>query len=84
MIDFNDNILFRFICRWHILSECKTADLVTFTEEILFGKLYFLCSDVPIYLDISKILQYCCTIHKNIEVGDKTGFKRFIKGSYLS
>ena len=24
--------------------DCETADLVTFTEEILNGKLYFLCS----------------------------------------
>ena len=28
---------------WPNLS--KTADLVTFTEEILHGKLHFLCSD---------------------------------------
>ena len=27
-------------------SKCETADLVTFIEEILNGKLHFLCSDV--------------------------------------
>ena len=28
----------------NFFSKCETADLVTFTEEILNGKLYFLCS----------------------------------------
>ena len=28
-----------------VLNQEETADLVTFTEEILNGKLHFLCSD---------------------------------------
>ena len=38
--------LFSFLDQIYFLDR-ETADLVTFTEEILNGKLHFLCSDVP-------------------------------------
>ena len=34
----------------------ETADLVTFTEEILDGKLYFLCSECSAYSNSSSAL----------------------------
>ena len=36
----------------------ETADLVTFTEEILNGKLYFLCTDFFSYFGLHKWLTY--------------------------
>ena len=38
--------LFSFLDQIYFLDQ-ETADLVTFIEEILNGKLHFLCSDVP-------------------------------------
>ena len=34
-----------------------SADLVTFTEEILNGKLHFLCSNTFLFLDIKVCLE---------------------------
>ena len=36
--------------------ETETADLVTFTEEILNGKLHFLCSGISFELVMNRIL----------------------------
>ena len=33
-----------FFSKWKLQEAQETADLVPFTEEILYGKLYFLCS----------------------------------------
>ena len=35
----------------------ETADLVTFTEEILDGKLHFLCSGSPVAVDENSLIR---------------------------
>ena len=42
--------------QWMWLNPQETADLVTFTEEILYGKLHFLCN-VPKSLIKSKLFE---------------------------
>ena len=34
----------------HDLDKVSLADLVTFTEEILNGKLHFLCSEIRVFV----------------------------------
>ena len=38
----------KFPLRISLVNQQETADLVTFTEEILSGKLHFLCSAIQI------------------------------------
>ena len=55
-------------------AECDQADLVTFTEEIVDGKLHFLCS-VTIFPE--KFLHRCLTVShctSGVTVSIETGF----------
>ena len=51
----------------------ETADLVTFTEEILNGKLHFLCSDVIRHTQtVNQIAEFLADKHRNfLHVGTK-------------
>ena len=44
------------------------ADLVTFNEEILNEKLYFFCSDLNLYLQISSTFLYLVSIALDIRL----------------
>ena len=50
---------------WPSLQE--TADLVTFTEEILKGKLHFLCSVGPIHTIMMEFFTKPLTIKKGLQ-----------------
>ena len=44
------------------------ADLVPFNEEILNGKLYFFCSDLNLYLQVSSNFLYLVSIALDIRL----------------
>ena len=63
-------------CKFDHLQE--TADLVTLTEEILIGKLHFLCCemDVRYFIIISTLSDWLCVCKLNVEQVEVLSFDK--------